>query len=447
MKFSSAAVYLSLFIGSVTATSPNLRGVTRRDDDAIDAKPVNHSTHRGLATSCSAEKKIKIYKFCINGDDDAGSHGEHQIRLDGQKYFPNRSSDCAQDPTGYCAWREGQCHNLDSAPYKEIPAFKSLTVGTEEHDTTSQNDSYYAALSSNDWYNPTCETYEVQIAKQFSAATQKSLCWNVGASASNGGAEINAGIQSCSTWTEPAESYVWYMRVEPVTKTESPTCSSPKVYKTCGSCRKTCADPNPEICTASCRQGCFCPDDMLEDANGNCVFAHQCPTEEKAEYFSHPSTACRTQQGGMGTAGVDYYNFNTNDCQGKCDSMGDQCKAFESGSGGHCEIWTYRPPRTERRSGYTCHIQGPKGFSTPATYNTNDPAACRTSTNGMGSVGTDYLNYSGLDEQECKQLCDQQGSLCGGYESGAGGHCEIWSKKPQNVERKTGYKCGIKAEV
>ena len=38
---------------------------------------------------CNGDKQVLIYKFFINGHDgDSGPHGEYQIRLDGQKYYP-----------------------------------------------------------------------------------------------------------------------------------------------------------------------------------------------------------------------------------------------------------------------------------------------------------------------------------------------------------------------
>jgi len=46
-------------------------------------------------TECNGDKQVFIYKFFINGDDgDSGAHGEYQIRLDGQNYYPRNSSDC-----------------------------------------------------------------------------------------------------------------------------------------------------------------------------------------------------------------------------------------------------------------------------------------------------------------------------------------------------------------
>jgi len=175
-----------------------------------------NDSRRKLSTSDCEQKRVRVYKFCINGDDDSGAHGEHQIKLDGERYYPQGGSDCPQDPSGYCNWREGQCHNLHNAKWYEAIPYRSLTVGTEEHDTSSENDSYLAYLTPKDWYNKQCKPYEVIFSVDFDSATKKSVCWNVAGGASGKGAEINAGIESCSEWTEPAESYVWFMEVEPV---------------------------------------------------------------------------------------------------------------------------------------------------------------------------------------------------------------------------------------
>ena len=77
-------------------------------------------------------KQVQIYKFWINGDCDVGAYGEHALRLDGKKYFPNSSHDCPMDPYGYCEWREGQAHDIGgTSRWIPIDGYKSLTVGTE----------------------------------------------------------------------------------------------------------------------------------------------------------------------------------------------------------------------------------------------------------------------------------------------------------------------------
>jgi hypothetical protein len=155
--------------------------------------------------------------FCIMGDDDTGAHSEHQIQLNANRYYPSSSSDCAQSDEGFCDWREGMCHNLVGAQFQMVDAYKSITVGTLEHDSSSENDATSAILSSNDWYNPTCEPYEVKFTRDFKSERERSVCWNVNLAVGEGIA-INPGIEDCTTWTDPAESYIWLMTVEPYQK-------------------------------------------------------------------------------------------------------------------------------------------------------------------------------------------------------------------------------------
>lgn len=185
-----------------------------KDDDGV-RKLRGRPSSRQLI-SCSKEKKVKIHRFCINGDADAGAKGEHQIRLNGNPYFPSTSSSgCAQSTEGFCDWREGQCHNLDGAEFVKVDADKSIDVGTEELDDFSENDSTMAYLSSNDWYNPTCEHYEVTFSRDFQSEQERSICWTVGGEAGSDAVTVNAGIEDCTNWIEPAESYIWFMTVEP----------------------------------------------------------------------------------------------------------------------------------------------------------------------------------------------------------------------------------------
>lgn len=188
----------------------------RKDKEISKSK---NPKHRQVQTACSDAKKIRIVKFCINGEDDAGPNGEHMIRLNGDPYYPTQESDCYQDPIGFCEWRESQCHNLENARFVTIDAYRSIDVGTEEHDSFSENESFFVTLLSHEWYNPTCNPYEVMFTRDFESEMSRSVCWNIGGNVggSIGGieGELNAGIEDCSEWIEPSESYVWLMIVEP----------------------------------------------------------------------------------------------------------------------------------------------------------------------------------------------------------------------------------------
>jgi hypothetical protein len=154
--------------------------------------------------SCSGNKRVTMYKFCIDGDCDSGAHGEHRLKMDGQWLW-----------NGFRDFREGQCHNIGQYS-KTVSAWKSLTVGTEEHDTTSENDSWFGTMPAGQWYSPSCGTYEIIMSKQHKAAKQKSQCISTRWSGSYKGIiEGDISSKSCSTWTQPAESFLWYLKVEP----------------------------------------------------------------------------------------------------------------------------------------------------------------------------------------------------------------------------------------
>ena len=113
----------------------------------------------------------------------------------------------------YCSWREGQVHDIgDIAPWIPISAYTRITVGTEEHDYWSVNDSTSASLTANDWYIDTCEIYQVQVARDFNQQNEKSLCFDVSPLLK----EVASGnIQSCEEWTAPVDSFIWYLEVKP----------------------------------------------------------------------------------------------------------------------------------------------------------------------------------------------------------------------------------------
>jgi hypothetical protein len=205
---------LSFFLGLVSVHSEGMSlmkyGVLR-GSAADDGAPAGTNV-RELQISCT-RKKVRIRKFCINGDDDWGPWGEHQLRLDDRKYWPRSSSDCPQTDAGFCDWREGQCHVLYNSPYWNIASDLELSVGTEEFDPGSENDSTTVNLPPEQWYNPTCNTYQVRISEDFSPAENSSICWSFGGSIPIGPGTVNADVKKCSSSTLTAGSYVWYVEV------------------------------------------------------------------------------------------------------------------------------------------------------------------------------------------------------------------------------------------
>jgi hypothetical protein len=132
-----------------------------------------------VQTSCP-NKQVQIYKFWINGDNDDGSDGEHQLMLDGRNYFPNSSSDCKgyrKEDMYWCWWKEDKDHYIgDKAPWRNVDSHKSLTVGSEERDKDwagrGTNDFHTAYLSPNEWFSDTCDTYEVKVSVNFKEQTK-----------------------------------------------------------------------------------------------------------------------------------------------------------------------------------------------------------------------------------------------------------------------------------
>jgi hypothetical protein len=161
--------------------------------------------------SCSAEKKVTLYKFCIDGDCDAGAEGEHRLKLDGHWLWSD-----------FRDFREGQCHNINVGS-RNVGKYKSLTVGTEEHDDWSENDSWFATMPSSKWYSPTCGTYEITLAKQFASKKEWSSCFTASATATYNAISGTLTSETCAKWTQPAQSFIWYLKVEPQTKTITPS--------------------------------------------------------------------------------------------------------------------------------------------------------------------------------------------------------------------------------
>jgi len=231
------------------------------------------------------QKDVQVYKFCIRGDPDLGSISEHKIRFDGQHYFPNRPGDCVESSPGYCDVQEGSCHMLNNAPWVPIENFQSLTVGTERQVGFGLGDeATFVHIPASEWNTASCEPYEIVMARDFKSEQDKNICWNVGLSFpiqiggpipieyvklksglewsglecnSDGGVTsggVDIGVDCCHKWTEPAESYTWFMKV------------SPKVYD------------YESIRSAVIRNYCMHVPDY-NTHNGNELVVHQCDGE------------------------------------------------------------------------------------------------------------------------------------------------------------------------
>lgn len=197
MLFLRSSVFAALLL-TVSASSVYSFNDRKRSDNVRTVK------QRELAVkTCSKEKTVSIYKFCIEGDCDSGAEGEHRLKLDGHWLWG-----------GFRDFREGQCHSIRHSP-KTVAAWKSLNVGTEEHDDWSENDSYFATMAASSWYSETCETYEVILAKQHTSEKRESFCWEMSAAGGAKGVDLGLTATRCTEWTKPSESFLWYLKVEP----------------------------------------------------------------------------------------------------------------------------------------------------------------------------------------------------------------------------------------
>ena len=151
-----------------------------------------------------------MYKFCINGDCDSGAEGEHKLKLDGHFLA-----------SGFKSFREGQCHNLHY-PSVIVDKWKSLTVGTEEEDDWSENDSWMATMSASSWYSESCKPYEIRLAKEHSEEKAHTQCWTAEAGGDIKGVDLGLSSETCASWTAPAQSFEFMLKVEPAW----PMCSS-----------------------------------------------------------------------------------------------------------------------------------------------------------------------------------------------------------------------------
>jgi len=200
---SSSHAFSSRHLQNMVQTKTNHGGnLLKREDD----------TSKSVFTKlCSRDKSIQINQFCINGETEFSleDFGEHTLRLNGMNYWPS---------SGYERLREGECHDIPG-PKWDVEAFTNLIVGTEEHDPffffKNRNDNTFAELSVSEWYSTSCDPYEVRVARDFENANRHKVCTDAMLANANNITSISESVSSCSDWTDPADSYIWYIRVEP----------------------------------------------------------------------------------------------------------------------------------------------------------------------------------------------------------------------------------------
>lgn len=160
------------------------------------------------------KKRVRIHTFCIDGYPDLFDYAQIQLSMNGKPLN-----------TGHIDMKQGACNQYHHQPI-EVDEWKTLTVGTEEVDflfgtkVIIDHDRDYAEMNSGEWHSDTCDPYEIQIAKQHTSEEASSKCYNLG-----GGTTLDAygvpikldlGFNDCSEWTQPSESYRWFIEVEPI---------------------------------------------------------------------------------------------------------------------------------------------------------------------------------------------------------------------------------------
>lgn len=127
----------------------------------------------------------------------------------------------------FCDVNENDCLTMTSALFVDFDASTaqlSLTVGFEESDTNfNSNDFEFGQVPGSKWYSDDCRPYEVKIYREFKAETQVESCYSISGSAGGNlkgvDVSVEGGFERCSTFTEPAQSYVWLLQVDPQPQT------------------------------------------------------------------------------------------------------------------------------------------------------------------------------------------------------------------------------------
>ena len=156
---------------------------------------------------CSRNKKITLYRFCIEGDQDQGQNGEHKLIL----------GDYTDGETKY---REDECHDLvDRFHPQHLSHNEDLVVGTIEVDTHDEDD-FILEMHPDRWYIDTCHTYQIALSNEFEwrGSNSWSGCWYSVYGAVEEAAQLHPPhLNQCPDdhYDRPDDSFTWYLRIEP----------------------------------------------------------------------------------------------------------------------------------------------------------------------------------------------------------------------------------------
>ena len=108
-------------------------------------------------------------------------------------------------------------HGIIDAVWETVRAYKSITVGTEEHNADyskfqNQFGSTAATVVASDCYIETCETYDVLVAREFEEEKESSVCLDVSAFLLR---DVSRSYVHCKDWPKQRDLFIWYIEVKP----------------------------------------------------------------------------------------------------------------------------------------------------------------------------------------------------------------------------------------
>ena len=209
----NSTIYSYLFFLFVAMMTKNVNGVQhlRGSDRLLEEQQPRVTCPRKVAS---------IYKFCIEGKPDGGDEGEHKLFLNDKSLS-----------TDHIKFRQGTCNHYEHDPVI-VDTHVSLTVATEEEDKwgfTTGYDSHFATMSVGDWYRDTCEPYEIRLAVQHTSGSDQKSCVDAKGNVGNDGtASAGVSANTCKNWTNPANSYVWFVEVKPYVEAQETSAGKKK---------------------------------------------------------------------------------------------------------------------------------------------------------------------------------------------------------------------------
>ena len=184
---------------------------------------------RKLQEKCD-EKLVEITRFCVKGIDmDPGySQMDLHLRLNGNAYWPKRSSDCGSyggygsGKFPYCAANDMGCTAIRTGEKVAVDSWRTLSVGGVEVDTFNDDEIPSALMANDSWHRSICQPYEIIVKYDTKSNIKTEVCNTVGAEL---GASAGEGVsvegkvtyerKSCQNFDEPSEGFMWFVTIHP----------------------------------------------------------------------------------------------------------------------------------------------------------------------------------------------------------------------------------------